>query len=77
MPHIPFGEHWTLIIKPSKRGKNPPHLKKYQEKMRRIAPLCAKKTAHLKGEKRVMALNYCILKEFEKEKNEEKSNNSH
>jgi len=69
MPSIPFEEDWTLVIKPSKRGINPAHLKKYQERLRRIAPLCAQETSHLKGEKRVVAFNYCIAKKLKEEEN--------
>jgi len=67
MPKIEFGEY-TLVLRPSQRGKNPPHLIIYQDRMRQIAPLCAKETAHLKGEKRVIAFNNCIARKTKKRK---------
>jgi len=78
MPSLPFEEEWTLVIKPSKRGINPAHLAKYQERMRRIAPLCAKETAHLKGERRVIAFNLCIARKTREEENgQRRDNNTH
>jgi len=61
MPSIPFEKYWTLVLKPSKKGINPPHLKPYQDKMRQIAPFCAEKTKKFKGTKRVIKFNQCIL----------------
>ena len=51
---------YTLVAKPSKKGKNPPHLIPYQEEMRRVAPICADKTKGYRGARRVIAINECI-----------------
>jgi len=67
---------YVLVLRPSKKGINPAHLKKYQEKMSRIAPICAKKTAHLKGQKRVVAFNLCIAKIMREEKDGKGKNNN-
>ena len=72
MPSIPFDDNWTLVLKPSKKGKNPPHLKPYQEKMRRIAPICAEETKQFKGTTRVLKFNQCIIRKFKDEKKNEK-----
>lgn len=67
MPRLPLEEHWTLVVQPTRRGKNPEHLKPYQEEMRVIAPLCSKETKHLKGERRVNAMNACIRRRMKKD----------
>lgn len=52
-------EAYVLVLKRQKLG-NPPHLKPYQEKMGRVAPLCQKEAAHLTGTKRINRFNQCI-----------------
>lgn len=75
MPEHPIEEDLVIVLKRSKKGQNPAHLKPYQEKMRRFAPLCAKEVAHLKGEKRVVRYFGCIARRMKEEDGEEREDN--
>jgi len=70
MASIPLTEDLVLVLRRSKRGRRPPHLRKYQEMMGRAAPKCAERTKHLSGEERVRAYCSCI-RELMKEMMEE------
>lgn len=61
----------VVVLKRSKKGQNPPHLLPYQERMRRLAPLCKKETAHLKGTKRVVRYFGCIARRMREEDGKE------
>jgi len=75
MPKTP-SDDYVLIMRPSKKGINPAHLREYQERMGRIAPICARETSHLRGSKRVMAFNYCIAQKMREEDEKRRNNNS-
>jgi len=58
---------YVIILK--KKTGPPRHLLKWQEKMKRVAPICAEKTKDLKGTKRVKAFNQCIATLMKEDKN--------
>lgn len=58
-------ESYVIILK-KQSFENPPHLKPYQEKMRRVAPICKKEAEHLKSSKRIVRYNQCIAEMLKK-----------
>lgn len=65
-------DNYILVLKRSKKGYNPEHLKPYQKKFSQAAKECSEKTKHLKGAKRVTRFNDCIrqkTKKWQKNKN--------
>jgi len=53
-------EGYTLVARPSRKGKTPPYLKKYQERFAEAAREAAEDTKNLKGEARVRKMNELI-----------------
>ena len=63
---------YVIVLK--KKSGPPDHLKKWQEKMKRVAPICSQRVKHLRGVKKIQAFNQCIaslMKEGEDGEGEE------
>ena len=58
-------EGYTLVARPSKKGHTPTHLQPYQEKLTEAAREAAEQTKHLKGERRVRAMNELVRQMLE------------
>lgn len=65
MPRIHDGGY-TFVLRESKVGINPEHLKPYQEKLKEAAKICAEKTKNFKGAERVRRMNACVAELLKK-----------
>lgn len=59
-------EGHTLVLVPSRKGRTPEHLVPYHEAFRQAAREAADATKHLKGERRVAAMNDYIRRKLKK-----------